>query len=243
MLAHGATVGIASDADTPPEWLHLLPAGEVRTIDGRGPYRALDLQSVIRSSMLGGKLVLDENHATDLAAPKGLPAPACAWIVQLQQRADGLWGRVDWTEVAKRAGLWRAYRGVSPVIIHRKDGTILSIARASLTNTPNFQGLTTLHAQDRTMTDTSTSTLRIMLAPLLDLPENATDRAIVDAVEALVTKANGGKTPDVSFHSEAGMSARLRERANTYQDVMRKLGMPVEYAEAVRAVTSGEVPE
>jgi hypothetical protein len=136
-------------ANSPPEWLHLIPTGEAITNDGRGPYRILDPQSVITASMAHGKLPLDENHATDLAAPNGGAAPARGWIEELQHRADGIWGRVTWTAEAVRTGLHHAYRGVSPVIVHLKDGTITKILRASLTNTPNFQGLKSLHSVDR----------------------------------------------------------------------------------------------
>ena len=89
--------------DGVPEWVHLLPAGEVRTQDGRGPYRAADVAALMAASLPeGGKLVLDENHSTDLAAPKGASAPAMGWIVELQARSDGIWGRVDWTGAGRR---------------------------------------------------------------------------------------------------------------------------------------------
>lgn len=48
----------------------------------------------IRASMAAGKLPVDECHATDKAAPDGRQAPARGWIVQMEVRADGLWGRV-----------------------------------------------------------------------------------------------------------------------------------------------------
>ncbi len=130
-----------------PEWLHLLPNGRITAKDGRGPFRLENAAQVAASSLAqaGGKLVLDENHATDLAAPKGGAAPARGWIVDLQARSDGIWGRVLWSEAAKRSKAWMEYRGVSPVIVHRKDGMIEAILRASLVNQPNLVGLTSLH--------------------------------------------------------------------------------------------------
>jgi hypothetical protein len=38
----------------------------------------------------GGKMPIDENHATDLAAPEGQPSPARGWIVALNARADSV---------------------------------------------------------------------------------------------------------------------------------------------------------
>lgn len=131
----------------PPEWVHLIPAGEVTTRDGRGPYRVLNMAALAASSLAAanGKLLLDENHAADLAAMTGQPTPARGWIVDLQARSDGMWGRVEWTSEGRRRMADREYRGVSPVISHLADGTITGLLRASLVNQPNFVGLTSLH--------------------------------------------------------------------------------------------------
>ena len=169
------------NSDTAPEWLHLLPAGEARTVDGRGPFRLTDPAAVVAASIpAGGKLVLDENHSTDLAAPRGLPAPARAWIVELEARADGIWGRPEWTDVALQSRVWRDYRGISPAIRHAKDGTVLGIARASLTNLPNITGLTSLHAQENDDMD-----FRAALLEALSLGSEADDAAILASITAL----------------------------------------------------------
>ncbi|MES2754887.1 MAG: phage protease [Pseudomonadota bacterium] len=164
-----------------PDWLHLLPLGAVRTNDGRGPYRSpVDAAALMAASLkaAGGKLVLDENHATDLAAPKGGSAPARAWIVELQQRADGIWGRAEWTPTGRQLMEAGEYRGISPVIAHKRDGTITAILRASLTNTPNLQGLTALHSQETSMD------FRKLLIEALGLDAEADDAAIAAALKA-----------------------------------------------------------
>lgn len=171
--------------DSVPEWLHLLPAGAVRTNDGRGPYSApADAAALMAASLAaaGGKLVLDENHATDLAAPKGGSAPARAWIVELQQRDNGIWGRVEWTPKGRALMAEGEYRGISPVIAHKRDGTITAILRASLTNTPNLQGLTALHHQETTMD------FRKMLIEALGLDSEADDAAIAAAIKDRLAK-------------------------------------------------------
>ncbi|MGY6517055.1 phage protease, partial [Vibrio parahaemolyticus] len=76
----------------------------------------------------------------------GLSAPARGWIVALQARRDGIWGKVEWTPEGRK--LVPGYRGISPVIRHDKQsGRIDAILRASLTNTPNLSGLVTLHSE------------------------------------------------------------------------------------------------
>ncbi|QNG47417.1 phage protease [Sphingobium yanoikuyae] len=179
-IALCSAIALAADAGV-PDWIHLIPAGEVMTNDGRGPYRVTDAAALMAASLKAGdRLVLDENHSTDLAAPKGGEAPARGWIVELQQRGDGLWGRVEWTRTGRERVENKEYRGVSPVIAHRKDGTITHVLRASLVNAPNFVGLTALHQQE----GTTNMDFRAKLIEALGLDSAADDDAIMAAFKA-----------------------------------------------------------
>jgi len=163
-----------------PEWVHLLPTGEIRTIDGRGPYRVTDAAAVIAESLQSiSGAVIDENHATDLAAPRGEAAPARAWIREFEARADGIWGKVDWTAAGARLVTSKAYRGLSPVIEYMPDGRVVAIRRASLVNRPNLRGLTALHSEEPTMT------LLEKLAAALGLPAATTEEAAIAAVTTM----------------------------------------------------------
>lgn len=164
-----------------PDWVHLLPAGEARTVDGRGPYRVGDAAALMQASMAGGKLVLDENHATDLAAPRGESAPARGWIVELQSRDDGIWGKVEWTEAGR--AVVPGYRGISPAIAHLADGTVTAIVRASLVNAPNLVGLHALHHQEQSMD------FRKLLLEALGLDGEVDDAAIAAALKTWKEKA------------------------------------------------------
>jgi len=128
-----------------PEWVHLLPPGKFSGADGRGPYTVPNPAGLIAASMVGGMLPIDENHATDLAAPKGEPSPARGWIVEMQQRPDGIWARVAWTQAGQALMADKAYGHISPVFTHGKDGVVTQILRAALTNTPNLAQLTALN--------------------------------------------------------------------------------------------------
>ncbi|QDH13818.1 hypothetical protein E3E12_06050 [Formicincola oecophyllae] len=129
-----------------PLWVHVLPAGTFPALGGTRTYRSGDLTSVARQSMASarGKLVVDENHSTDLAAPQGKPAPAMGWITELDVRGDGLWGRVEWTAAGTARMTDHAYRALSPVLVTSGDGTVLRILRVALTNNPDLE-LETLH--------------------------------------------------------------------------------------------------
>lgn len=163
-------------AEGVPEWVHLMPAGTARGADGRGPYVLRDPAAVITASMAAGKLVFDENHSTDHAMKAGGSAPARGWIVEMQARADGLWGRVEWTAEGRALLEQRAYRGVSPVFAHKAgSGEVVQLYRAALTNAPNLPQLATLHTQQETTVDLKA------LRAALGLAEDADDAAIIAA--------------------------------------------------------------
>ncbi len=167
------------DGHVVPEWIHLLPAGQIETNDGRGPYRVADPARLIAVSMEGeARLPIDENHSTDLAAPKGEPSPARGWISELQARADGIWGKVEWTRAGKVLVGGKAYRNISPVIAHDAKGNIVGVLRASLVNRPNLRGLTALHQEE-------SMDFMAQLRKLLGLPETADGTAVVASVTEL----------------------------------------------------------
>jgi phage I-like protein len=249
--------GHAGAIDASVEWLHLVPAGTFRAADGRGPWKLTDAAAVIAASMANGALTLDVNHATDHAMKTGGDAPAHGWIVELQSRADGIWGRVDWNASGKQLLANRSYRGVSPVINVDKTGRVTQILRAALTNTPALTSLTTLLSkQDQTVDVTQ-------LRAALKLPETADETTILatitqhaeqrGAVETLVQRAATAAgvtaaTPDALVLALAAQKAttvpnetvvqlqaqidtmrtqRLTETATSFIDTAIKAGKPI----------------
>lgn len=188
-----ATVMIELHAASPgavPDWVHLVPAGTFSGADGRGPYVLDDPAAVIAAFDVRRKAVLDECHSTDRAAPEGRPAPARGWIVEMQSRADGIWGRVDWTEGGRQLMVDHAYRGISPVLIVTKSAPhrVIRIERASLTNDPNLTDLSSLHAKGFEMKFSKELLQRLGLAE--------------DADEAAITAAIGKALDQVETHSK-----------------------------------------
>ena len=118
-----------------PDWVHLLPApvgGKIGTTDSRGPYHVTDTAALIAASFAeADRLPIDENHSTDLAAPRGEPAPARGWIVGMEARADGIWGQVEWNAAgADLAGL--TVNGSGALIATFSDGTNQTIGKVAL---------------------------------------------------------------------------------------------------------------
>ena len=187
-----------------PEWVHLVPAGTFSGVDGRGPFSLADAAAVIARSMAeAGRLPLDENHSTDLAGPAGNPSPARGWIVELQARDDGIWGRVEWTETGAAMMRDKAYRGISPVFIHAKGGEVLGVLRAALTNTPNLTQLTALFHTQETGMDLE------RLRTALGLPGTADEAAILAAIETHRTAASVHATLAAGVRTAIGLGAEV----------------------------------
>ena len=181
VTAKCAAIDLPTGSDV-PAWVHLLPAlhGTVTTHDGRGPYKVADAAAIIAASFAdprdAGGLLIDENHALDIAAPKGGPSPARGRITAMEARADGIWGRVDWSDAGRALLADRAYRGISPVILHHPEThEIAAVIRASLVNYPNLRGQTALNAEE-------TTPMMGKIAKALGLAEDATEEAIMAAI-------------------------------------------------------------
>lgn len=164
-----------------PEWVHLLPkGGQIETYDNRGPYRYDDAAQVIAASMAyKGRLIIDENHSTDIAGKAGLEAPARGYITAMEEREDGIWAQVDWTNSGRTLLADRAYWGISPVFRHDKAGAIQIVLRAALTNDPNLRGLTALNTENDDMPFQET------VARLLGLDPDAAEGDITGAIATL----------------------------------------------------------
>jgi phage I-like protein len=173
-------------------WVHLVPAGTFSGIDGRGPYKLTNADAVIaatREKAGRRKMVIDYEHQSINSQANGRPAPAAGWIVGMEARADGIWGLVEWTETAAAHVSKREYHYISPVFRHAKDGTVLAIENAALTNLPNLDQLVALNRAGATMENDLASKLAAA-AKLLGLPETAGQAEIVGRFNELFTLAS-----------------------------------------------------
>lgn len=172
-----------------PEWVHLLPAGTggtIRTQDARGPFTVGDAKALIANSMKlgGGRLAIDENHSIDVAAKGGSPSPARGWIVEMEERENGIWGRVDWNSTGRQLLKDRAYRGISPVTASTKGKEVKLILRASLVNTPNMHELVMLHME-------TPMNWMEKLVEMLGLSAEATEEEVTAALQKALAKTEG----------------------------------------------------
>lgn len=192
-----------------PAWVHLLPVGAIAGRDGRRLTLA-DPEALIAAFAEGRiDLPVDYEHQNDRAAPERTgPVPAAGWIKELAVRAGGLWGRVEWTARARELIAAREHRYLSPVVLHRRDGTVARLKGASLVHNPNLY-LTALAAQEDPMTDELDFKAR--LAEALGLGADAEADAILGEVMALLAAR---KTLDPRrFVPVETMAELLRDRS------------------------------
>lgn len=159
-----------------PEWIKVAPTGTTRTRDGRT--FSFDAAALIAAFAADGvDLPVDIGHATE--RNDGYAAPAVAWINRLEQRAEGLFGRVEWLE----AGLWalrsRAYRYVSPSFFHTADGAAIRIKSVGLVTTPALGMPAVASCQSSGATP-----MKALLAAL-GLPETATEQEALTKLSTL----------------------------------------------------------
>ncbi len=188
----------------PPEWVQLMPAGELVARDGRR-WRLDDAAAVVAASLEHAgetDLVFDYNHQTD----RGGEAPAAGWIKELAARADGIWGRVEWTRRAAKRIRSREFRYVSPTFAHSRAGRVRVILRAALTNNPALD-LPALADTGEPMHDQ----LKRILAKLGFQPDAEPTSAEADAALARIDSMPSVDLPDLPELAQAlGLAATAK---------------------------------
>ncbi|KJR41899.1 Mu-like prophage FluMu I protein [Candidatus Magnetoovum chiemensis] len=174
-----------TQAPQAPREIQLLPYGNITT--PKGDFIADDegIALIIADFQdQANDLVIDYEHQT----LKGTEAPAAGWIKELIAKgADGLWAVVEWTKKASDYIANREYRYLSPVILVRADNKVVKLINAALTNQPNIDGMSPLSNKQEEV-----SNMKAILAAL-GLPEDATEKDAVEAINRLKEKTKANK--------------------------------------------------
>ncbi|MDD2469035.1 MAG: phage protease [Desulfobulbus sp.] len=133
------TTEINISENTPPEWVELIPSGEVVGRDGRRWVNNNPLSVVQFFVATGLELPVDVEHSTELKAPKGDEAPAVGWVIELKVIGGAVWGRIKWNHSGHELISTRQYRYLSPAIrCGKSNREIVALSSVGLTNTPNL---------------------------------------------------------------------------------------------------------
>ena len=211
--SHAVTLPPLAADGALPLYIHLLPAGDFTGRDGRGPYQ-LDAAAVLTAfNAAGVALPVDYEHQSIHASENGKPAPAAGWITEIEIRADGVWGKVDWTARAKAFLAAQEYKYLSPVFDYfpvpgkPDSGRVIQLRSAALTNTPNLfltalnrRGRQSSHSQGVLTVDIPIDVLQ-SLRYALGLGEAATIEDVQAGLSALVATL---KTPETAAFKAEG---------------------------------------
>lgn len=186
---------------------HLVPLGEfpTKTTAGKKVMQICDAQAVNRMvETFKPKALIDFEHRS---YNKDGDTSAAGWIVEVAARPDGLWGKIDWSDLGQAAVANKRYRGHSPVLdldlLEGNRGRPSAIVGSGLTNMGVMRdALQPLLNKDSTGTtpgDEATAEearRRQMqnIAKALGLLETADEAAILAAIEKLKGDSAAGVT-------------------------------------------------
>ena len=177
-----------------PEWFVFFEEGWIE-IEGEGK-ALIDRQTYKEMTAYftrrGNDIVIDYEHQT----VEGTKAPAAGWIKGFRYTDGvGIEAQADWTDEAKGYIEKGEYRYFSPVfLVRNSDKRVIAVHSVALTNAPKINHLTPILAklgEEFQEEETNMEFLKRLIAKL-GIEAGADEDKIVEAVEAVVAKANKG---------------------------------------------------
>ncbi|MGL4986558.1 MAG: phage protease, partial [Treponemataceae bacterium] len=211
-----------NSAGLAPAKIQILPAGDlIKGFDGRW-WTATDKQAIINATKLYlENLVIDENHASDLAAIEGKPTPARGWFSNLSLNEAGeIWADVEWTSEGKALVESKSYRYISPVFTS-KNNEIQTILRAALTNTPNLTQLAALNTEGADKNKTKELSMD-KIKQALGLALNASEADVLTKIGQLQMSLNTQAVDLTAYAPRADLNA-MSERAVKAETALAEL--------------------
>lgn len=173
---------------------HIVPLGEfvhkptnlVQVIDGDACEAIVNRFNDEASGSNFPGLLVDYDH---FSQDTDKPSEAAGWITVLENREDGIWAQIRWSDKGQEAVAGGRYRLVSPVWKRGDCDTLdngrvrpLRLDSVALTNDPNLKGLVPLSNRVSLGGDAEMDT-RLELTSLLGLGADATDDEIKQALD------------------------------------------------------------
>jgi phage I-like protein len=182
--AEEAGLALQFQSGAVPEWIEMIPAGRIQGRDGRQFVNDQPNHVVAAFRANRASLPIDIEHSSQHKATVGEPAPAQAWIEDLDVRNGAIWARVEWNEAGRKLVANREYRYYSPVFYASKaNNQVLALKSAGLTNQPNLY-FPALNAQENPANEENAMTPKAILQAL-SLADTATEADVVTAINTL----------------------------------------------------------
>ena len=189
---------------TIPEWVPLIPVGDVIGRDGRKWQNNAE-QVIAHTVATNREQPLDYEHSTELKAPKGEEAPAAGWFKEYRINNGHIEARLELNPRGLASVQNREYRYLSPVFQYDATGNIYDIRSAGLTNTPNLllpalnRELNQNHQEQSAMTYEE---LMALLRTALNIEATADHNSVIATIKQketdLQTARNAEAQPDLA---------------------------------------------
>ena len=205
-----------------PDWVHLLPDGASMARDGRRFILSNPDAVIAQFQSDAVDLPVDYEHQADrIEARNAGPVRAAGWIKELAARADGIWGRVEWTATAAQMIGAKEYRYLSPSFLIDKATTeVQKLCGAGLVHHPALH-LAELASLDPAMPPASPvddaadegaeAGLVATLTDVLGLAPDTPLAAVMTALKAMADKLKAAPDP-AHYVPVTAMQAVLAEQ-------------------------------
>lgn len=190
------SIALGSDAKV-PDWIELIPAGRFTGRDERVLINDHPDMVIELFNNEGIDLVFDYEHLSEADLEDKKPSPAAGWIQALENRDGAVWAKVDWTANARQMIAAKEYRYYSPALFTDEDpetgveAHVLGLSSAGLVHSPYLRSAVLNSKQPTTLKSETKEGVamkdgkRITLCQRLGLADEASDDAVLSAVETL----------------------------------------------------------
>ncbi len=121
------------------------PTGLVQIVDEASCRSMVDSFHAAAQQPNFAGLLIDFDH---FSLERDKPSEAAGWITSLEQRPDGLWAQIRWSDSGQQAVTGGRYRFISPVwkqdeceMLGNNRVRPLKLVNAAVTNDPNIRGM------------------------------------------------------------------------------------------------------
>jgi len=182
------------------QWVHALPLGSYKhPLHGTlnfTPERIKRFAQSVKNKVRGIDPDIDYDHKLDPSKGK----QAAGWVKDAEEREDGLWLFVEWTEDAAKELNKKKYRYFSAEFADTLEDNLGVVHKdvvlgGGLTNRPFMKNLTPINLSEVVGNDTQEGTMdRAELARILGLSEDADEGAIKAKLSELSERKKGDST-------------------------------------------------
>jgi phage I-like protein len=190
---------------TVPEWVPLIPVGDVIGRDGRKWKNSNPAAVIAHTVATGREQPLDYEHSTELKAPIGEEAPAAGWFKEYRVAKNHIEGRLVLNPRGASSLENREYRYLSPVFQYDGNNEIYDITSVAFTNRPNLYLPALNHQTSINNQEQSAMTYEELMALLrtaLNMEATADHNSVIAVIKQketdLQTARNAEAQPDLS---------------------------------------------